>query len=135
MHFEPTAFEAEALQTMTGPALMEYFVTRTAEVEEVWGLGNLSGWVMRELDGETTLPVWPYRLQAGACSTGEWDDQCVRSVSLEHFIQNILNLLVKNDIKVEIMPTENSLGYIMDPQQLLTLYESVMESGSYYLEG
>ncbi len=134
MHFEPTALEAKALQNMSGPALMEYFITRVVEVEEVWGLGNASGWVMRELDDQTTLPVWPYQMLAEECAVAEWDNQYAKSVSLEHFIGNILKLLIVNDIQIEIMPTKNDTGFIMQPQQILTLFEGILESGSYYLE-
>ena len=135
MHFEPTTQEYAALQNMSGTALMEYFVIRVAEVEEVWGLGDDTGWVMRELDDQTTLPVWPYQQLAGNCATGDWRGQVCKSVSLEHFISHILKLLIKNDIQIEIMPSETGTGHIMCPQQLLTLFEGMLESGEYFLEG
>ncbi len=135
MHFAPTAHEHEALLTMSGPALMEYFVVRVAEVEEVWGLGDETGWIMHELDGQTTLPVWPYQQLARNCAIDDWRGQECKSVSLEHFISRILKLLVENDIQVEIMPSEAAPGFIMSPQQLLTLFEGIVESGEYFLEG
>ena len=135
MHFAPTAQEHDALLTMSGPALMEYFVVRAAEVEEVWGLGDASGWVMRELADQTTLPVWPYQQLDNNCAVDDWQGQECKSVSLEHFISRILKLLIENDIQVEIMPSESAQGFIMSPQQLLTLFEGILESGDYFLEG
>jgi hypothetical protein len=135
MHFEPSPQEYAALQAMSGRALMEYFIIRVAEVEEVWGLGDETGWVMRELEGQTTLPVWPYQQLASQCAVRDWNDQKCKSVSLEHFMSHILMLLIDKDIQIEIMPAENSEGFIMDPQQLSTLFESLLETGEYYLEG
>jgi len=135
MHFEPTIQEYDALQNMSGLALMEYFVIRVAEVEEVWGLGDETGWVMHEMDDQTTLPVWPYQQLAGNCAVGDWRGQVCKSVSLEHFITHILKLLIKNDIQIEVMPSEMSSGYIMSPQQLSTLFVSIVESGEYFIEG
>lgn len=135
MHFEPTPQEYAALQDMSGPALLEYFLTRVAEVEEVWGLGNASGWVMREQDGQTSLPVWPYQQLAANCAIDDWQDQVCQSVSLEHFIQHILKLLIQNDIQLEIMPSETRPGHIVAAQQLATLFESILDSGEYFLEG
>lgn len=135
MHFEPTTQEYAALHDMSGMALMEYFIIRVVEVEEVWGLGDETGWVMRESGDQTTLPVWPYEQLAYNCAVGDWRGQVCKSVSLEHFISHILKLLINNGIQIEIMPNENAQGHIMDPQQLLTLFESVLETGEYYLEG
>ena len=135
MRFTPTASEYSALETMQGYELVEYFITRVAEVEEVWGLGDESGWVMQELGERTTLPVWPYQPLAQACAVGEWQDQSPKSVSLEHFIAHILKLLIEQDIGIEIMPGQSRQGHIMAPQQLKQMFESLLESGEYFLEG
>lgn len=135
MRFAPTAGEFKAMAGMTGQALMEYFVTRTAEAEEVWGLGDETGWLLRETNTQTTLPVWPYQQLAGDCAVDDWQGQSCKSVSLEHFISHVLQVLIEQDIQVEIMPVESRRGYIMTPQQLSTLFENIIESGEYFLEG
>jgi len=135
MRFAPSASEYRAIGTMAGQELMEYFITRVAEVEEVWGLGDETGWVMRELGEQTSLPVWPYQQLAHRCAVDDWQGQSCKSVSLEHFISHILKLLIEQDIQIEIMPGESRQGYIMEPQHLYKMFEGVIESGEYFLEG
>lgn len=135
MQFIPTASEFESLATMPEAGRLEYFLTRTAEVEEVWGLGDDSGWIMRESGETTSLPVWPYRQLAVNSAEDEWQNQVANAVSLEHFIFKVLTMLVDANIMVEIMPGPNSQGQLMDPRELFQLFESIVDSGEYYIEG
>lgn len=135
MRYAPSASECAAIETMTGPALLEYFITRAAEAEEVWGLGDETGWVMRENDSQTILPVWPYQQFAEACKQGEWRSQLPNAVSLEHFIFNIMKILIEQNIQIEIMPAASRPGHLVAPQYLFKLFESVIDSGEYFLEG
>jgi len=135
MQFSPTKNELTDTASMTKPELLQYFVSRTAEVEEVWGLSDNSGWVLREDDGVVSLPVWPYKKYSLACAMGNWANQIPDAVSLEHFIFKILKRLMNEEIMVEIMPNEHRSGQLIDPSELFVLFESVIESGEYYLEG
>jgi hypothetical protein len=135
MQFSPNANEYEAMRTMSEGALLEYFITRVAEVEEVWGLGDHSGWVMREAGDLVSLPVWPYRQLAIDSAVDEWESQVANAVSLEHFIFKVLKIMVAENIKVEIMPAPSASGQIIDAGELFKLFESVIEAGEYYLEG
>ena len=135
MRYEPSANESAAIETMAESELLDYFITRAAEAEEVWGLGDDAGWVMREQDDQVTLPVWPYRQFAHACAAGDWETQVTKAVSLEHFLSTILRLLVDQDIQVEIMPSASREGQRIHPERLFKLFESVIESGEYTLEG
>ena len=135
MQFAPNANEYEAIESMSDFTLLEYFITRVAEVEEVWGLGNDSGWVMRETGNITSLPVWPYRQLAIDSAVDEWETQVANAVSMEHFISKVLKMLIDANIKVEIMPTSKRHGQLIDPQEILQLFEGVIESGEYYIDG
>jgi len=135
MQFSPTDNELTETASMTKSELLQYFVSRTAEVEEVWGLSDKSGWVLREDDGVVSLPVWPYQKYSLACATENWVNQVPDAVSLEHFIFKILKKLMNEGIMVEIMPNEHGSGQLIDPNVLFVLFESVIESGEYYLEG
>lgn len=135
MRFTPTENECRAIATMADPELLEYFITRVAEVEEVWGLGDETGWVMRELEDQTILPVWPYQQLAEECARGEWRSQISNAVSLEHFVFNVIKILIEQNIQLEIMPGESRNGHLIDPHQLFKLFESVLDSGDYFLEG
>jgi hypothetical protein len=135
MQFAPNANEYKAIESMSEFTLLEYFITRVAEVEEVWGLGDASGWVMREAGDVISLPVWPYRQLAIESAIDEWETQVSNAVSMEHFISKVLKMLIDANIKVEIMPRSSRHGQLIDPQELLQLFESVIESGEYYIDG
>ncbi len=135
MRYAPSEGEREAIAFMDEAELLEYFITRTAEAEEVWGLGGDAGWVMREHEARTSLPVWPYRVLAQACARGEWHAQKTHAVSLEHFISRVLHLLIDRDIAVEIMPTDSRPGLCVHPRRLFELFEGVLDTGEYTLEG
>jgi len=135
MQFEPNAQEYDAIESMSGFTLLEYFITRVAEVEEVWGLGDESGWVMREEGGVTSLPVWPYRQLAIDNAIGEWEGQVSNAISMEHFISRVLKMLIDANIKLEIMPGKERHGHLMEPGKILQLFEGIIESGEYYIDG
>lgn len=135
MQFIPTANEFELIASMSEAGLLEYFLTRVAEVEEVWGLGDDTGWIMRETGETTSLPVWPYRQLAIDSAEDEWQNQVANAVSLEHFIFNVLTMLIDANIMVEIMPGPNRQGQLMNPRELFQLFESIVDSGEYYIEG
>lgn len=134
MQFSPSVNECEAMTQMSGTELLEYFVTRSAEVEEIWGLGNDSGWVMRE-DDIVSLPVWPYRQLAMENASGDWETQVAQAMSLEHFIFKVLKMLIDENIQVEIMPVAGNKGLLVEAGYLFKLFESTIESGEYFLEG
>ena len=135
MRYEPSANECADIESMEDADLLDYFITRAAEAEEVWGLGDDSGWLMRAQGEQAALPVWPYREFAHACAVGEWETQVTKAVSLEHFLSKILRLLVDQDLQVEIMPTRSRQGQRVHPERLFKLFESVIDAGEYTLEG
>lgn len=135
MRYAPSEGEHQAVASMAESELLEYFITRAAEAEEVWGLGGDAGWVMRESEHQTTLPVWPYRTFAQACAQGEWLEQETHAVSLEHFISRVLQLLIDREIGVEIMPSNSRRGLCVHPRRLFELFEGVLDAGEYTLEG
>lgn len=134
MRFSPALNEYTAIETMAGAESLEYFITRTFETEEVWGLANEIGWVMRERDHQTVLPVWPFQ-QLVAASEQESSDHSANAVSLERFVYGVLDMLLEAGALVEVMPRLGAPGYLIEPQQLRGLFEGVIEAGEYRLEG
>jgi hypothetical protein len=135
MRYEPSSNELSAMAAMPAQERLHYFLTRSVESEEIWGLGDGSGWVVKEVDGRTLLPVWPYRVLAGVCAEGEWEDQVPSAVSLEHFLHHVLKIMMDQDIQVEVLPTTAAEGEALDAGRLLSLFESMLDSGEYFLEG
>jgi len=135
MRYTPSASECSAVEHMTDTERLEYFLTRTFETEEVWGLGNTAGWLMRERDGDTILPVWPFRQLVAAGAGDDGEAHAPNAISLEHFVYRTLQVLIDQGVKLEVMPREAAAGCVVDPQQLLQLFEGVIDAGEYRLEG
>jgi hypothetical protein len=133
MQHAPTELERKYISTMSDAQRLEYFLTRTMESEEVWGLVDNEGWLLQENNGRTILPIWPYRQFVEDCI----DSDSVRagSVSLEHFVDNILHSLVAGDIDLEIWPAPEHKGEVVSAEVLLEMFTSLFESSEYRLEG
>ncbi|WP_353570455.1 DUF2750 domain-containing protein [Candidatus Albibeggiatoa sp. nov. BB20] len=109
---------------------IEYFLTRTMEGEEVWVHADDEGWLMREENEKTILPIWPYENLAQANLAG--GESTVQATSLEHFI-DILNH--NQAIHLDIMPLPEQPIVLISIVEILSMYESLIDSGSYFLEG
>ena len=90
---------------------------------------------MKDLDRYTVLPVWPYQVFAKYCAMGDWQGYSPSAISLEHFIYNTLQLMKEQDLYVEIMPTAVKAGKVVSAEELFNLFEGMMDSGEYFLEG
>lgn len=135
MRHQPSNSEQQQLEAFSPSELLHYFLTRVIESEELWGLGDSSNWVMRETGEITSLPVWPYKTFAASCALDDWEDYSPCAVSLEHFVYQLLPVMDKQDIKVEIFPYKTRTGRLMESRELASLLEGMMESGEYYMEG
>lgn len=135
MKYLPSETELKELESCDPKEQLDFFLTRVIESEELWGLGNTSGWVMKEINEQTILPVWPYEIFAANCATSEWQDYTATAVSLEHFVYKLLPIMSKQNIKVEIFPSKSLPGSLMKATELASLFEGMMESGEYYMEG
>lgn len=135
MHHAPTPMEFEALVNATNPERLDYFLTRAMESEEVWGLCNESGWVIKEENGICILPVWSYAVLSQSCAQGDWSTHTPDSVSLEHFIYNTLGQLEQQEIQVEILPSLQQPGLVMKANALFEIFERKLDTVEYFLEG
>ena len=70
MRYEPYEDEYAAVPTMSDEELLEYFLYRINETDEVWGLQDGVEWITRVIDGRETLPVWPYKRYAEVAAVG-----------------------------------------------------------------
>lgn len=135
MHQAPTATEADLLKNATTQERLDYFLTRAMECEDVWGLSNASGWVMKEDSDTCILPVWPYAVMAEACAEDEWEDYVPDSTSLEHFVYGILPQLREQAIDIAIMPTPQDPGLRVDAKALFEIFERKLDTVEYFLDG
>jgi hypothetical protein len=72
---------------------------------------------------------------AANCAANEWQDYTAGAVSLEHFVYNLLPVMMEQDIHVEVLPTAGKPGKLLDASNLAAIFEGMLESGEYYMEG
>lgn len=135
MRYVPYDHEYRAATFMTEGELMEYFLTRVFETEEVWALEDKADWVVREQQGQSRMPVWPYRKFAVEVAIKDWSHCLPQAESLEVFLQDTLDMLIEDDVMMEIMPTTDRQGCIVSPQRLKSILEGMMDAGEYTLDG
>jgi len=133
MRYEPTGHELNEIAGMVAQQRMHYFLTRTVESEEVWVLADPQGWVMRDDAGKTILSVWPYRQFAEDCADSA--DLRPHATSLDHFIESVMLVLVSQGVYIEVLPTRQQGGILIAAAELLEIFEGLVDSGEYYLEG
>ena len=135
MRYLVSTKELEEASSYSPQSRAQYFLSRAIESEEVWGLNNPSGWILKEQNDQTILPIWPYQQMATGCAQGEWENYEANAVSLEHFVYKVLPMMVTQDILVEIFPTNSNPGELMSAEKLASIFEGLLESGEYYMEG
>lgn len=134
MRYEPYEDEYAAVPTMTDEELLEYFLYRILETDEVWGLKEGPRWITRSVEGRETLPVWPFKRFADEAAVGEWQNLKPSADSLEFFSYQTLNKPAMRGVMIEIMPRNQGLGCLISPQRLLGILEGTMHSAEYTLE-
>lgn len=135
MRYAPYPSEYLAVPTMTDGELLDYFLMRSVETEEVWGLQDSSGWLLREYKGQLNFPVWPYKRFASEAATTLWPNCIPTAVSLEHFVFENLPQWIDDDIGIDIMPRAAQPGCLITPHRLLDIIEGILDAGEYRLDG
>ena len=140
MRYKPSDSEVLEIDTFSAEQRLHYFLSRAVESEEVWGLGDDAGWVLKDVDDKTIIPIWPYEALATACSQvastqTAFSKTSAMAVSLEQFVYSLLPQINHQNIQIEILPTKILPGKIMQARDLSAILEGLMESGEYYMEG
>jgi hypothetical protein len=135
MRYSPYEHEYEAVINMTESELLEYFLTRVFETEEVWGLDDGTEWIMREQSAQACMPVWPYKKFASESAVGHWRDFHPQAESLENFLQNTVAMLVEENAMLEVMPRQLAGGCLISPLQLKSILDGMIEAGTYTMDG
>lgn len=135
MRFAPSPDEQTLLADLSPQQRFDYAIPRICECEEVWGLGDDNGWLIRDVDDKAVISIWPYRQMAVECALGDLSDCEPICVSLEHFLHTLLKQCQANDIIVEVCPAPGKAGYTIPAAQLHEVLESIVETDSYFIEG
>jgi len=135
MRFSPTLEENQQLLGLDATERFQYALPRLCECEEVWGLGDSSGWLIRDVDDRALISIWPYRSMALECASGEFEDSNPICVSLEHFLYTLLGQCRDNEIDLEVCPAPGQVGHRIAADALYELLEGMVEAESYFVEG
>ncbi|MBF0471652.1 MAG: DUF2750 domain-containing protein [Gammaproteobacteria bacterium] len=133
MHFQPTDSELSALPTMSDDEKVYYFLTRVMESEEIWGGSEQPHWSLPPESGQNPIPLWPYQSLAASFLDPSSPLQPV-ATSLEHFIE-LIEQEGDRTIMLEIMPLPQTGGTRIEAKVLLSMFESLIDSGTYFIEG
>jgi hypothetical protein len=129
MPIKPTEDEIAAIQSMADEDLLEYFLFRIAETDEVCGLKDGPHWMTREINTQQTLPVWPFKSFATLAAIDEWQHLKPVAESIEFFMYRILNKQIELGVSIEIMPRKTGAGCLISPQRLLSFLEDMRDAG------
>lgn len=136
MKYTPYEDEYAAVPDMTEAELLEYFLYRVFETEEIWGLKESAlQWLTHEVNGQLVQPLWPYKRYADEAAIEQWENFVPVAVSLEYFMEQTLNELAMNDIFIEIMPRKLATRCLISPHRLHSILEGMMETSEYTLDG
>lgn len=108
-----------------------YFVRKTTDFEEVWGLYGPDGWATSDGNGSNRLsiPFWPESDFAELCATDEWMGMIPKSISLHEFIDRWLPGLKGDSRLVAVFPVTQGSVSIVEPEVLLG---HLLNEGSQY---
>lgn len=131
MRYEPHQDESTLLPSMTDAELLEYFLYRVFETDDVWTLRVGGQSVTREVANQKTLPVWPYKRYAEDAAVGDWSGLPAIADSVDYFTYQTLDKAARQGITVEIMPRREQAGCLITPQRIFSMLESMMEARDY----
>ena len=81
----------------------EYFVKKVADFEEVWSLRDNAGWATLGVGEQKFFPVWPKKEFADICVSEEWKNYYSESIDLEEFLDDWIDGLKEDDIRITVM--------------------------------
>lgn len=118
---------------LPAPDRLAHFLQLTADWEEVWGLKDPDGWVVRRAGGEPgeleAFPLWPHMAFAAACAVGAWEGAAPESISLDELLDSLLPLLDEGGLRAEVFPTPTDGGVFLSSEELLHRLEDELDLG------
>lgn len=135
MRYAPYSKELIDLEEMSDNLILEYFLTRVFETEEVWGLDDGCEWVVTMQGDQQIMPIWPYQQLAAENVQQFHDSYSPTAESLEDFVFETLGELMEDDILLAIMPTEKQRKCLITPHRLHDIFTGMMDAGEYKMDG
>jgi len=135
MRFAPSSDEQLLLADLPPEERFNYAIPRICECEEVWSLGEEQGWLVRHMDDQAVISVWPYHQMALESAEKDYSGCRAIAVSLEHFLYKVLARCRDGKIKIDVCPAPGQPGYMLSADRLYEVLECMVETEAYFLEG
>lgn len=136
MRYEPYEDEYASVPRMNDAELLQYFLSRIYETEEVWGLKEGgANWMTYTPEGEELQPLFAYKRYAEEAAVEDWEVMIPVAESLEFFMERTLKRLEEQNIVLEVMPRQSGRGSLVTARQLYSILEGMIDSGEYTMEG
>ncbi|MGY0374217.1 DUF2750 domain-containing protein [Clostridium sp. JNZ J1-5] len=119
--------EFEAVIKLPASKRYEYFIKKTVDFEELWGLYD-DGWAITEDDsGNKMIPFWPKKEFAEFCAIDEWRGYVAESIDLYEFIDNWLPDMKADKLKPSIF-WNNQDSAVLEVENLISDLECELEN-------
>ena len=135
MRYNPYENEYRAVQSMSDGELLDYFLLRVFETEEVWGLQQRGQWFVQAAPDIRHMPLWPYKKYASEAALDIWQDCVPHALSLEYFLDHTVPWLIEQDVMLNLIPRGENLGCLISPHRLRDILVGMQDAGEYRLDG
>lgn len=122
--------ELEAVVKLEAPKRYEYFIKKTVDSEEVWGLFNTdNGWAnVGDDQNNILIPLWPKMEFAALCIDIGWETYQPKAIDLDHFIDKWIPGMKEDGYKAFIFPTPEGKGIAIETDRLLNDLQLELEN-------
>lgn len=109
---------AEAVEK-SPEARFNYFIFRVVKSEEIWTLADENGFVISEVDGERSIPVWPHVEFAQEWIKGDWEKCQPLKIEMAAWRNNWLPGLAADDVVISVFPKSDQDVVVVDSEEML----------------
>jgi len=96
-----------------------YFIRKSVDFEEVWGLKDKDGWALLGSDNKEKLfPIWSEKEFAELCAVDNWDNYVPAVILLSDFLNKLLPKLEKDNILFAVFLTPKNKGIVVAPKKV-----------------
>lgn len=127
MTWTPTQQEIRAVVRLPAQKRYEYFVTRVADTEMVWGAQRDGRWIVLCGAEGDVVPVWPHSQYVTFDLAWTQQGYDLRPVELDIWLAEELPEMERLRQRIAVFPTAESRGAIVEGAKLKTDLEQELE--------
>lgn len=135
MLYRAPSSELKSIATMSREQKLHYAAARMLECEEVWSIGDESGWEIHGHDEQPYIMIWPYKQFAEHYCEEVKTESCPLATSIDQLVYSVLQNCLAQKIEINVMPQADSPGCRISASDLYQLLNGMLETGEYVIEG